>query len=396
MNNIDFIKELKLRASWGISGNDRIGNYIFAQFYNSNLDYILGNDDNTVVGAGITNLANPTIQWEETEQYDIGLNMGLFNNKIEIIADYFNKNSTNILYTNFPIPNTIGVETLAAQNAASINNKGLELGVYYRTNIGKAKLDIGANMTRFLNNEVVGLGEGGEETITSTSIIRIGEPLRSYFGYRAIGIFQTEEEVANSPVQLGNNNTAPGDLKYADISGPEGIPDGVIDANDRTIIGNPNPDLLYNFNFALEYSNFDLNFLFQGVNGIDRIFMENGNLPMEDDRSNVLSYWMNRWTPENPSNVLPRIGGVNNGLVSSFYVQDASYLRLKNLEIGYSIPDNVINSLGISKFRVYAGAQNLLTFSDLDNFDPEGTSARSGNRQVPLYKTITLGVNVKL
>lgn len=395
LENADYITNLKIRASWGISGNDRIGNYIPYQGYNADQDYVLGNDTD-VVGVAVTSLANPFIRWEQTEQYDLGLDLSLFKNKVELIADYFNRNSTDILYTNFPIPNTLGVTNLAAQNAASMVNRGLELGLNYRGNLGNAKFSLGANLTKMIKNEVTGLGDGGEETISNIDIIRIGAPFKSYYGLKAIGIFQNLEEIANAPTQFGNANTAPGDIRYADISGPDGVPDGIVNDDDRTIIGNPNPKLLVNFNGSIEYKGFDLNFMFQGVSGVDRLLMGNGNQPMADDRSNVLSYWINRWTPENPSAHLPRVGGQNNTKVSSFYVQDASYLRLKSLELGYSLPNDILKKININKLRVFVGALNLFTFTGLEYFDPEGGSGSQSNRNAPLYKTITLGLNLKI
>lgn len=395
MQEVNWLNNLKLRASYGIIGNDRIGRYIYEQTYNPGLDYVLGN--NTIVGGvALTSLANPFVRWEETEQLDLGLEMAMFNNKLQIEAGYFKKNNSDLLYTNFPIPNTLGVSNLGARNAASMINEGLELLVNYRGKIGDAKFSVGGNLTKFLSNEVTGLGDGGEETITNQNIIRIGEPFRAYYGYQAIGIFQNLEEIANSPTQFGNNITGPGDIRYADISGPDGVPDGIVDENDRTIIGNPNPDLLVNFNGSFEYKNFDFNFLFQGVYGIDRLLMGNGNLPMFDDRSNVLDYWIDRWTPENPSANLPRVGGQNNAIVSSFYVQDASYLRLKNIEIGYSLPKDALKEIGVDKLRIFFGAQNILTLTGLENFDPEGAIGSQSNRNPPLYKTITFGVNLKL
>ena len=395
MEDLKIINDLKFRASWGISGNDRIGNYIFEQTYNPGIDYVLG-DNSTVVGVAVTTLANPFIRWEETQQYDLGLDLAMFDNKLDIILDYFNRNSSDILYTNFPVPNTLGVTSLAAQNAASMINTGLEFGANWRGKIGDAKYSVGTNLTKFLKNEVTGLGPGGEETITGTNIIRIGEAFRSFYGYQAIGIFQSVEEVVNSPTQFGNNNTNAGDIKYADISGPDGVPDGIVDADDRMVIGNPNPDLLINFNASFEYMGFDVSALFQGVYGIDRLFMGNGNLPFPDDRSNALEYWINRWTPDNPNGGLPRVGGQNNTAVSTFYIQDASYLRLKNFEIGYSLPKKLLNEFKISKLRIFMGAQNYLTFTGLENFDPEGGTGSQSNRNAPLYKTITFGLNVKL
>lgn len=392
--NVDFISNLKLRASWGLSGNDRIGRYIYSQTYNPNIDYVLG-DDATVVGVAQTSLANPSIKWEETEQYDIGLDASFNKGKIEFVGDYFKRNSRDILYNNFPIPATLGVSSLGAQNAASMVSEGLELSLNYRNNFGDVEVAFGGNITKFLNNKVTGLGKGGEETITGTSIIRIGEPFQAYYGYKEIGIFQDDNEVANSPVQFGDANTAPGDMKYADLSGPDGVPDGIVDAYDRTVIGNPNPNFLYNLNGSIDYKNFDFSFLFQGVQGVDRLLMGNGNGPMGDNRSNVLTYWINRWTPEKPSTIYPRVGGQNNGIVSSFYIYDASYLRLKNVEIGYTLPKSISERIKIARLRIYVSGQNQLTFSKLKNFDPEGASGNHSNRNVPLYKTMTLGLNLK-
>ncbi len=390
-DNVDFIQNLKLRGSWGITGNDRIGRNIWEQNYNPNLDYVLGTDGQSVVGVGITSLANPTIQWEESTQTDIGLDVSFLKNKLELVVDYFNRQTNDILYVNFPIPNTFGVTNLGAQNSASMINEGLEIGLNYRGKIGQdVKFSVGGNATKFLNNEVTSLG-GGTETISATDIIREGAPFRAYYGYEAIGIFQDFEEIANAPTQFGSNLTSPGDIRYADIND-----DGVVDEDDRTIIGDPNPEWLVNFNGSLEYKNFDINVLFQGVAGVDRLLMGNGNLPMPDNRSNVLEYWLDRWTPENPSTNLPRIGGVNNDIVSSFYVQDASYLRLKNFEIGYNLPQSILEKMNVEKFRFFVGGQNLLTFTGLEFFDPEGGRGRNSNRNPPLFRTLTFGLNIKL
>jgi TonB-linked SusC/RagA family outer membrane protein len=391
-DDINFVENLKIRTSWGITGNDRIGRNIWEQTYNPNLDYVLGTDAQSVVGLGITSIANPNIRWEESSQLDIGLDASLFKNKLEIIIDYFNRQTSDLLYENFPVPNTLGVTTLGALNTADMVNEGIELGVNYRGKIGEeVKFSVGTNTTYFLQNaEVSSLGTG-TETITATSIVTEGEAFQSYYGYQAIGIFQDFDEIANAPTQFGSNLTSPGDIRYEDVNN-----DGVVDEDDRTIIGNPNPDWLVNFNATAEYKNFDVNFLFQGVAGVDRLLMGNGNLPMPDNRSNVLEYWINRWTPENPSTSLPRIGGINNDIVSSFYVQDASFLRLKNFEIGYSLPKTFLDKANIDKFRIFVGGQNLLTFTGLEFFDPEGGNGRFSNRNPPLFRTLTFGLNIKI
>lgn len=391
MENVKLVSDLKLRASYGLIGNDRNGGrYGFEQTYNPGLDYVLGNDA-IVGGVAITTLANPNIRWEKSELLDIGVDFGMFNNKLQVELGYFRKNSTDILYGNFPVPTTIGVSSLVSKNSASMISEGLEFNGSYRGNIGGLKYNVGGNFTAFFQNNVTSLGEGGEETINANDIIRIGEPFRAYYGYRAIGIFQSLTEIANSPTQLGNASTGPGDIRYEDVNG-----DGVVNQEDRVVIGNPNPDLLYNFNASFEYNNFDMSFLFQGVHGIDRLLMGNGNFPMDDNISNVLTHWVNRWTPENPSASLPRFGGQNNTIVSTFYVQDASFLRLKNFEFGYSLPADVSKKLNISKLRLFISGQNLLTFTGIENIDPEGGTGNQSNRSAPLYKVVTLGINLKL
>jgi TonB-linked SusC/RagA family outer membrane protein len=393
MDKINWISNLKLRASWGITGNDNIGNYIFQQNYNTNLDYYLGN---AVVGAvALTSLANPTITWESIKQYDIGLDASLFRNRVSVTADYFKRNSYDVLYTNFPIPSSIGVTNLAAQNAASMENSGIELTVNYRGKAGAVNYNIGASVSKFADNKVTSLGDKGIETITSESIIRIGQPFGAYYGYKVVGIFQSQADVAKAPVQFGSNKTAPGDFQYADLSGPSGVPDGKIDAFDRTIIGNPFPKWTYNLNAGLNYKSFDLNLVFQGVQRIDRLLNDNGQLPMEGDRNNALSYWVDRWTVNNPSTTLPRLGGPNNSIVSDFYIQDASYLRMKNIELGYTLPKNLVKKIGMESLRFYVGGQNLVTFTKMKNFDPERQRGSGTDQLTPLYKVYTFGLNVK-
>lgn len=395
MSNVNWISDLKLRASWGITGNDNIANYLYAQTYNVGLDYFLGNS--IVSAAALTTLSNPNVKWETIEQYDIGIDAGLFRNSLTITADYFNRSSYDLLYSNFPIPSSIGVTNLSAINAASMINKGVEIAVNYRGKLkGGLNYSVGGSISKFADNKVTGLGERGLESISGVSIIRIGVPYNAYFGYQAIGIFQSDDEVANAPRQFNNPAlTKPGDIRYADLSGPDGKPDGLINDHDRTIIGNPYPSWIYNFNTTLNYKGFDMNILFEGIGNVDRILYDNGQLPFEGDRNNVLTYWLDRWTPTNPSAKLPRLGGYSNAIISSFYIQDASFLRMRNLEIGYSLPESLIKRIGLSKLRLFVGGQNLLTFTKLENFDPERARGRGTDQNVPLYKVYTFGLNVK-
>ncbi|SDD18624.1 TonB-linked outer membrane protein, SusC/RagA family [Algoriphagus faecimaris] len=394
LENSNFLSDLKIRASWGLSGNDRIGNYIFEQTYNTGLDYHLGQDV-IVPAVALTSLANPFITWETIEQFDIGVDVALLSNRLNITADYFKRISSDILYTNFPIPNSIGVTNLAAQNAAGMENSGIEMSVNYRETIGKLTLNLSANVTKMADNKVTDLGPGGEETISGQTIIRIGAPFNAYYGYQVLGVFQTEEEVDAAPQQFGNNQTAPGDLRYADLSGPDGEPDGVIDAFDRTIIGNPFPKWIYGFNANFQMSGFDLSLVFQGVGRVDRILNSNGQQPMPGDRNNALSYWIDRWTPENPSETLPRLGGVNNTVTSTFYVQDMSYLRLRNIELGYTFPSDISKFALMKRARIFVSGQNLLTFTKVKNFDPERQRGGNTDLTTPLYKVFSAGVNLK-
>ena len=402
----NWISDMKLRASWGITGNDNIGNYIPYTSYSAASAYNIGGV--VATGAAITSLANPRIIWEEVQQTDIGMDLSLLRNRLSITADYFIKNSSKVLYKKLPVPTSIGVSNLAAENAADMQNKGLELTISYQGKSKKLDYSIGVSGSAFNVNTVTGLGNRGLETITGQNIIRIGVPYNAYYGLKAIGIFQTAADIANAPVQYASTNTAPGDIKYADISGPDGKPDGIIDDKDLTVIGNPYPKLTYNFNGSLNYQGFDLNLVFYGLSGVDRLLMNNGQAPMNDDVTNVLASWVNRWTPTNPSSSYPRMGGVNNNKVSSYYIQDASFLRLKNLEFGYTIPAAKTKKFLVSKFRIYVSAQNLLTFTKMKNYDPERittalTSVNSSNTSIntpsdqlaPLYKVYTVGLNLK-
>jgi TonB-dependent starch-binding outer membrane protein SusC len=394
MNGVSMISALKLRGSWGLSGNDRIGNYIYEQTYNTGLDYHIGTT--TIIPAvALTSLANPTITWEKVEQYNIGLDLALLKNKIFFTADVFNRQSSDILYTNFPIPNSIGVTNLAAQNAAGMVNEGVEISINYRENIKDFKFEIGGNVTRMADNQVTDLGPGGEETIGGNSIIRIGQPFNAYFGYKMEGIFQSVEEVASAPKQFGSNLTKPGDIKFADLSGPEGVPDGIVNADDRVVIGNPFPRWIYNANTNISYKGIDMSVVVQGIGRIDRIMNANGQLPMVDDRNNSLAYWIDRWTPENPSTTLPRLGGVNNNVVSDFFIEDMSYLRLKNLELGYTLPVNLSKKAMMNRARIFVSGQNMLTFTKVKNFDPERQRGAGTDQNAPLYKVFSAGINLK-
>jgi len=390
--NEDVVSQIKLRGSWGRTGNNGIGNYVYDQTYNAGLDYVLGSGT-IVSGAALTSLANTTIRWETTEQTDIGINASFFSGKLYVEGDYFRRRSYDVLYTNFPVPATIGVSSIAAQNSAEIFNSGTEWNIGY-SHHGAFSYNVNLNFTKMAPNNVVSLGNG-VQTINDNAIITEGEPYLAYYGYRQIGIFQSTEEVEESPNQFGDS-LIPGDLKYEDVSGPDGVPDGIVDADDRVVIGNPYPGWLYGLSASLTYKSFDLGFTFQGIQDVDRIVRSAENQAGANESSNLLKYWENRWTEENPSTELFIAGGSKNNVqkLSTFYIEDASFLRLKNIEIGYSIPERIINRMFLQKCRLYISGQNLLTFTKMENFDPERLSTNTGTNNVPIYRSLTCGVNI--
>jgi len=388
ISKIKWISDLKLRASWGITGNDNIDNNLYSQNYSVSGDYFIGN---TIVSTvALTSLANENIRWETVEQYNIGLDAGFFSNRLQFTADHFKRISTDLLYSNYPIPATIGISSLGAQNAADMVNEGTEFNLNYRNQSRKLNYSLGASLSLFKDNKVTGLGQGGRETIGGETIIRVGVPFNALYGYKVIGVFQTAAEVAAAPKQFANNRTAPGDFQYADLN-----KDGVINESDRTVIGNPFPKSVYSFNGNMDYKGIDFSFTVEGVGRIERVLNDNGQRVMEDSRNNVLSYLINRWTPDNPSTKYPRAGGQNNAVVSTFFVEDVSYTRLRNIELGYTLPVKLSSRVGISKLRFYVSGQNILTFTKFENFDPERQRGGNTDQNAPLYKVYTFGLNVK-
>lgn len=398
----NILTNIKLRASWGQLGNqdivDAYGNKVFyphASTWGPGQNYV--NPDGTVAGgSAIIELKNPNLVWETTESYNVGLDLSVFN-KVNITADYFVKNTKDLLL-GLPLPNTIGISAAPPQNAGEAVNKGWEFSAEYRDNIGDFKYYAGVNVTQ-VHNEWTDLK--GQEFYPSRRIHREGEEMFSYFGYECIGIFQSEEEIANSATQT--NNTAPGDLKMKDQltidTDGDGVPDeadGVINEDDRVIIGSPIPDITYGFNAGVEYKGIEFSFLFQGVQGADRYTGGTGNHSGRNDRKNWITDWTDYWTPENTTASHPRLGGEPlNDQTSSFYIWDASYLRLKNIELAYNFPSELTKKINIEKLRVFVGAQNLLTFSNFKHWDPERALGNTNNQAYPLTKTITFGVNVR-
>ncbi len=395
MQDVDFIDNLKLRANWGQLGNQNIGNYRHVSTIALDQAYIFNNA--VAPGAAATSIPNPDIQWETTTMTDVGVDVGLFDNRFSIEADYYVKITDNILLTP-PVPKTLGNLSPPAQNQGKVENRGFEILVNYFGNIGRDfNYSVSANWGHN-DNEVLELDK---EFISANKIItRVGEPISSYYGHRILGIFSTDAEAQDVDTygqQPGGATHAAGDYIFADENG-----DGVVNADDRVIIGNTNIRNTVGGTISMSYKGFDFRAMFQGVIGRD---IEDGVFGTDGLRggSNLLKRFLNRWTPDNQDTRIPRVAaGVryNNSLFVgpslSYHVNDASYVRMKHIELGYVLPADWIKKAGFSNVRLYVSGQNLLTFTNfVEGFDPEDKLAFNDvNDSYPQAKTISVGINL--
>lgn len=390
MEKYSFISQLKLRASWGELGNQEIGYYPFAQYIGLGNNYVWG--DNKTQGVAISSLANPDIKWETTATTDVGIDAAFLNNKITLTADYFYKKTSDILLQ-LPIPGIVGISTEPYVNAASVKNEGWEFALGYNDQWGDWTFGTNVNFSK-VKNEILDL-HGKDSWITDWSINLEGHPINSYYGYVADGLYRTQEDVdeANEKNSVGGGALKLGDIRYKDISGPEGKPDGVVDTNDRTVIGNPFPDFTYGFGLNAAYKGFDFSAFFQGVAGVDRVVMDYPTIS-----GNVTTVFLDRYSESaNPNGNFPRLGnGDYNSQPSSFWLKDASYLRLKNIELGYSFKQEWIRKAKLERLRIYVSAQNILTITGIDDYDPEKYGTDTRGHAYPNAKTFSVGLNITL
>lgn len=388
MSQFDFLSDFKLRASWGQLGNQNIGsNYPYQPIYSLDPRYNFGGQ--LRAGAAQTNLPNRNIQWETTTSTDIGFDVSLFENKFEASFDYFSRLTDDIL-VQLPIPYTLGDKAPPFQNIAQVRNRGWELITSYREIIGDFNFGVSFNLTQ-VENEVVKF-TGETPAIDGVFIIQEGLPYQSIFAYNNLGIFQTDEEVNDHAVQ-DPNLTAPGDLKYQDFDN-----NGVINESDRQIVGNTIPKYLYGFNFNMGFKGIDMSAIFQGIADVDRYLQGQFVQPFAtNDRTLTPTFWLDRWTPENPSTTVPRviIGGDYswNYRGSTYWMQNGAFLRLKNLQLGYTLPNSLIERLNLQRVRFYANAQNLLTITDYEGYDPE-SNITSRDVGYPNTRIMSLGLQL--
>ncbi|MCV9386670.1 SusC/RagA family TonB-linked outer membrane protein [Reichenbachiella ulvae] len=391
MSGIRFLDHLKVRASWGQLGNNRVGNYPYQPTYGLNQNYSF----NGVVSSGIaqTALTNEEIVWEETTTTDFGIDAAFFEGKLSLTADYFIRDTEGIL-TELPIPYFLGNKDEPVVNLASMRNKGYEFVVGYRDAIGELKYNVSANLT-IIDNEVTDYFAD-----IKTGGTQIGYAYDSYFGYEVEGIFKTQEQLANAATHRAN--TTLGDLHIKDQitedTDGDGVPDaanGVIGSEDQVVIGNKIPKYTYGGNIGLNYKGFDFSMLIQGISKRDRNTWDWSITPMNWVNKGVIPQrWVDEeWSAQNPDGTLPRMSPDTRDLniaTSDFWVKDVSYLRVKNMQLGYDFTHSLLTDKNISKLRVYVSADNLFTFTNEEwGFDPETTNVRNFN-----VRTIIFGVNV--
>lgn len=395
IKDISFFDELKLRLSYGKIGNQEINSYQSLAGL-SGASYIIG--DKVVKGFSPNNIPNQDLKWETTAQTDLGVDIGIFRNRLNITFDAYYKKTTDMLL-NVNVPWATGFST-ALQNIGSIENKGLELGIQAVVLNKDLKWNINFNIAAN-KNKVLDLGPvsqiltgeiNGYLKINDPVVISPGEPLNSFYGYVSDGIFQTGENIANS----AQKTAVAGDRKYKDING-----DGVLDAKDRTFIGNAQPKFFGGFTNDFSYKGFDLSASFNYVYGNKILNSTRADLDLPTGQKNSSARVKDRWTPTNPSNTIPRASLNRAFLFSDAQIEDGSFLRLGSLSLGYNFPASWLTKTGISNAKLYVSGQNLFVITKYTGFDPETNQSGQNNilrgidsDAYPNSRSFLVGVNL--
>ena len=390
--NIRFISALKLRASWGQLGNQEIGIYPYSSLVSvGDRVYVFG--DQIVTGASILETGNSNIRWETSTQTNFGLDLSFWQDRFSLTADIFRKKTNDIL-VRVPVPQAGGAQRPPFVNAAAVQNEGLELGLIYKNRFRKFNYNIGANISS-IRNEVVSIADSepilGGFGLSDGALTKSepGYPIGSFFLYEMVGIFQTQEEIDASPFQT--SNTRPGDVKFADLNG-----DNKIDDKDRKHTGNPFPDFTYGVNLGFTWGNLDFSALVQGVYGNDVYFLY-GNFAYETQARGFNSYRdiLNRWTPTNTNTDIPKVSlddRNGNRRPSTRFLEDGSYLRVRNITLGYNFKD-LLKWKDVSSLRLYVTAQNALTFTKYPGLDPEIQANTNDTRGLGLASDLAVGID---
>jgi len=403
--NVGFISMLKIRGGYGKIGNDNIADYLYESYINNAVTYVFGG---TLPSAGIqTNIIDPSIKWEERITSSMGVDMAFLNNRIEFTFDYYHNEANDILYA-VPVPWSAGSVLNPTVNSASMINSGMEFILGYKKYEGEFHWQVSANLSN-LKNEVTKLGTSDEPVLRYLSRTAVGRSMGELYGWDFEGIFQNDQKITDHAFQSGA--TRPGDVMFRDVNGRDengeltGEPDGIINDDDRIYMGSAFPTLTGGLNISMDYKGFDLSIFFQGVygnkiyNGVKVVLneMKYGNYSIES--------YENYWRGEGTSTEYPRptvLDGNQNNRMSQRWLEDGSYLRIQSVQMGYTLPENIINKVpGVESLRLYVGAQNLFTFTKYTGFDPDinndGLFLRAEDwGSYPSPRTLNAGVKLTL
>ncbi|MDJ1498667.1 TonB-dependent receptor [Cytophagaceae bacterium DM2B3-1] len=373
LQNVNWLSNLKLRVGYGEVGNQNISNTAIYNTIQTQQRYSFNGI--AVDGRAMTTLSNPNLKWERSKMTNVGIDAGFLNDKVNLTLDYFIKRTSDMIVTP-AVPAYTGY-LAPAMNLGDMENKGLEVALNYVNREHEFKYDLGVNMS-FIRNKIVEMGgnyiDGGNiNTLGNTTRTQKGNTIASFYGRKTDGIFHNQGEIdsyvhtsANGTTKQIQPDAKPGDIKYVDIDGS-----GSIDDLDRTYLGSAVPDFTYGFNAFMSYKNFDLKLFFQGTYGNEIV---NGLAVFTSNQTGVFNSYqdrMDRWTPENPSGNEPRMSLNAPVHFSDRYVENGSYLRLRNIQLGYTIPEAGLKKLGVKSLRVYVSADNLLTFTKYRGYDPD-------------------------
>ncbi len=398
------ISNLKLRGSYGVTGNQSISPYGSLALITPFGEGVFNNGSGSpsiIYGREPLSYPNVDLRWETTRQANFGIDLSVLKGRVTLTTELYHKMTSDLLLLT-PIPVTSGFQNTLL-NIGNVENKGVDMELSTINFDGKLSWNTSLNVS--LNrNKITNLAGGGDVLLVGGNILREGQPLGSFYGYVFDGIYQTDEEAKNSPAIAGQSPAA-GDRKYRDISGANGKPDGVINDMDRTLIGSAQPKFYWGLNNTLTYQNFEMNFFFQGTQGNNMVNMNLLNLENVNGQQNVLlKAYENRWTSTNPSTRYARpLATANDNIFSSRFVENASYLRLKSISLGYNLPKSVLEKIKVNRLKVYVSASNLLTLTNYSGYNPEGNAYGSSTNIVgvddgnyPQTKTFLVGINIGL
>ncbi|GAB3786014.1 TonB-dependent receptor [Spirosoma horti] len=404
---VSWLSDLKLRASYGLTGNFQIPNYGSISLLGYQ-NYILGNET-IVSGLAPGNSANDKLKWEKTAMFDIGFDVSFLRNRLNLTVDYYNANTSDLLL-NVPVPRASGFST-ELQNIGKVNNQGIEFTLGTRQTFGQFRWDASANIAAN-RNKVKALGPSGDPIIVAGGvagaqfITQIGHPIGEYYTYVNDGVYKNQAELDANPA-LHVSTARPGDFKFRDVSGPNGVPDGKFDlSNDRTVTGSYFPKYTFGFTNNFAYKGFDLSFAIQGVQGHKILNLLRRYVYNMEGNGNLFVGALDRWqSPDNPGNGLVnranRLASGSNGEISTWHIESGSYVRIRTITLGYALPTSLLQKIRLTRARLYVTTQNPFTFTKYLGYNPEVNSrpdsALSSGEDYgtyPLPRTTSVGLNL--